>query len=511
MPFCYLGLSMRNAFRAALAAVLLVVPSAAHAAMSSDEKEATFWKVAVIDFNGRTPKVDGAGASVRFAAALRNSKRFHVVDPKTVRRAVREAKIDISQGKIADKDAKKLARELDIDGVFVGRIDKGALTIALHSGSTGRLFAQYRFNITAQFPRAEAEKIAKSYTARLPYDGLVVSVRRDLALVNLGTANGIGNGSKIYSFEFVTMTRDGDSVTGGERKAMAELEVVRAEQHGAWVRPLKGEMPGQFTKVSLKPVAGVAELKMAAPPEVGSGALPYVNLEVDADVAFLLKSYELKGDGARFTSSTSVFPAPGIRVLWFPTRAVGGSLRFRHGFIPFRRNVGDGAGGTRVQTFSGSVDTVVAEGQLRKVFGSPGYFAGGSASVGAGVLYSNFQIEEQNPLVLTNDTYIGPVVSAELRAPLLERINGHARFSVVPFAVVSEAPVDNGNGRGFGLGGTVGLEYHMTERMVVSFDYGLDTMQTSFPSGGGSRGITNAKSSDLYHGVTVTLGWRKYR
>ena len=247
MPFCYLGLSMRNGFVAALAAVLLVVtgstliPATAHGAMSADEREATFWKVAVIDFNGRTPTVDGAGASVRFAAALRNSKRFHVIDPKTVRRAVRAAKIDVSQGKIDDRDAKKLAKELDVDGVFVGRIDKGALTIALHSGSSGKLFAQYRFNITAAFARAEAEKIAKSYTSRLPYDGLVVSVRRDLALVNLGTANGIGNGSKIYSFEFQNMTRDGDSVTGGERKALAELEVVRAEQHGAWVRPLKGE------------------------------------------------------------------------------------------------------------------------------------------------------------------------------------------------------------------------------------------------------------------------------
>ena len=449
--------------------------------------------------------------AVRFAAALRNSKRFHVIDPKTVRRAVRAAKIDVSQGKIDDRDAKKLAKELDVDGVFVGRIDKGALTIALHSGSSGKLFAQYRFNITAAFARAEAEKIAKSYTSRLPYDGLVVSVRRDLALVNLGTANGIGNGSKIYSFEFQNMTRDGDSVTGGERKALAELEVVRAEQHGAWVRPLKGEMPEQFTKVSLKPVAGVAELKVAAPTEPGAGAIPYVNLEVDADVAFLLKSYELTGDGQRFTSSTSVFPAPGIRLLWYPTRGIGGSLRFRHGFIPFRRNIGDGVGGTRVQTFSGSVDTVVAEAQFRKVFGSPGYFAGGSASVGGGVMYSNFQIEEQNPLVLTNDTYLGPVLSTELKAPLLERINGHARLSVVPFAIVSESPVDNGDGRGFGLGGTVGLEYHMTERMVVSFDYGLDTMQTTFPSKGGSRGITNAKSSDLYHGVTLTLGWRKYR
>lgn len=495
------------------------VPGTAVAAMGEEERDSTFWKVAVIDFQGKTPAVDGGQAAFRFATALRNSKRFHVLPPGQVRRAVRKLKIDASNAKISEADARKLCKELEIDGVFVGKIERGTrgggvMTIALHSGNSGRLFAQYRFNITPRFPLPEASKIAKSYTARLPYDGMVVSVDRDLALVNLGTANGLANGSRLYAFEFERMRRDAAGlVLGGDRKALAELEVVNAQRHGAYVRPIKGDAPVQFTKISLKPIAGVADLKPSAEVKAAAAsAVPARSLEVDADVAFLFKSYQLSGDGARYTSDTTLFPAPGIKIHWFPTRKLGGSLRFRHGFIPFRRPVTNtGTGDGRFETYSGAVDQITAEAHLRKVFGAPGYFAGGSLTAGAGLAYSSFTIEDQTPRVLTNDTYIGPIVSGELRVPLLERINAHTRLSVIPIALVDEKPLDNGNGTGFGLGATVGLEYHMTEKLLVSFDYGLDTMQTRFPAGGGSRGISNPKSSDLYHGVTVTLGWRKYR
>ncbi len=498
-------------FLAVLLAVFL--PTTAFAAMSSEEKEATFWRVAVVDFAGRTPKTDGASAGVRVAAALRNSKRFHVVNPAQVRKAVRSLKIDVSQGKIEDDDAKRLAKALRVDGVFVGALRKaadgtGVLTLALHSGSSGRLFAQYRFAISPQFAPTEAEKIAKSFTSRLPYDGMVVSVRGDLALINLGTANGIANGSKVYGFEFESLRRDAnDSVTGGDRKLLSELEVVRAERHGSWVRPMKGEMPDQFVKVSLRPVAGATELKPVE--ETRATVSPFVNLQVDGDVAFLFKSYELTGDGTKFSSDTTLFPAPGLRFEWFPKRSLGATMRLRHGFIPFRREA-PGAPGT-VETYNGSITSVEAEAKLRKVFGSPGYFAGGSVAVGGGAHFSSFRVDDHNPRVLTNDTYIGPLVSTDLLLPLLDRINARARLGVVPLAIVSESPVDNGSGKAFGITGTVGLDYHINEKLFVSFQYGMDSMRTTFPSGGGSRAISNPKASDLYHGVTMTLGWRSYR
>lgn len=488
-------------------AVLGVAPDAA--AMSSEEREATFWRVAVVDLSGRTAgKLDGATAGVRIAASLRNSKRFHVIDPRTVRRAIKKLKIDARTGQLDEGDAKRLCKELRVDGVFSGRVDGRSLTLTLYS-SSGRLFARYKFNITPKFPLSEAAKIAKSYTQRLPYDGLVVSVRRDLALINLGTANGIGNGSKIYAFEFESMARDLEgAVRGGNRKALAELEVVRSEQHGAWVRPLKGSMPEQFTKISLRPVVGTADLKPIEKADDSVGT-PWLALEVSGDVGLLLKSYELEGTGARFTSSTTLFPAPGVSVQWFPTKLAGVGFSVRHGFIPFRRKEGSGAE-RRLETYDGSTDTVILEGKLRHVF-SKGSLAGGSIALAGGAYYSRFAVEEQDPLVLTNDSYLGPLVASEAYFPLLDGISLHTRLGVVPFAIVSEAPVDNGKGSAFGVVGEVGLDYHINDRMFMSFDYGADSFRTQYPSDGGSRGLQNPKSSDLYHGVTITVGYRSYR
>lgn len=501
---------MRMRVRILLLLALFVVPTTAFG-MSTEEREATFWKVAVVDFAGRTPAVDGPTAGVRFAASLRDSKRFHVIDPRTVRRAVRDTGVDVSQGRLSEGDAKKLARKLDVDGVYIGRIEKGdngfgALTIALHSGYDGRLFAQYRFTITPQFPLAEAQRVAAGYIQRLPYDGLVVSVRRDLALVNVGTANGIGTGSKVYSFEFTDVQRDSNgTVNGGNRKALAELEVVRAEQHGAWVRPLKGDMPEELAKISLRPVAGSADLKPTT--QDNSTAIPYVDLDTAADVGLLYKAYQLTGTNQKYTSNTTLFPAPGIHVLWFPSRVFGTTLYFRHGFIPFRRPIN---GGTQFQTYAGSIDQVDLEAQIRHVF-AHGRLAGGSLSIGGGLYYTGFKIQNQNPLVLTNDTYIGPVVSTDLRAPVLDRLAFHGNLGVVPYAMVKQSPVDNGTGAALGIRGTLGLDYHINDRLYLALDYGADSMQTTFPSGGGSRGIQNPKSSDLYHGLTFSMGWRSYR
>lgn len=493
---------------ALLVTAALGAPSRA-AAMSSEEREATFWRVAVVDFSGRTSaKVDGATAGVRVAASLRNSKRFHVIDPRTVRAALKKLKIDPRTGPLQEADAKRLAKELRVDGIFSGKIEGANLTLSLYSGS-GRLFSRYRFAITPQFPLSEAANVAKSYTQRLPYDGLVVSVRRDLALINLGTANGIGNGSKIYAFEFESMARDVDgAVRGGNRRALAELEVVRSEQHGAWVRPLKGAMPEQFTKISLRPVVGTAELKPVAKAEEMVGT-PWLALEISGDVGLLLKSYELEGTGARFTSSTTLFPAPGLSVQWFPTKLAGVGFSIRHGFIPFRRKEGSGPD-RRLETYDGSTDTVILDGKLRRVF-SKGSFAGGSISLTGGAYYSRFSVEKQDPLVLTNDSYMGPILGGEVYLPLLDRISLHSRLGVIPFAIVSEAPVDNGKGSAFGVIGEVGLDYHINDKMFMSFDYGADSFSTKYPSDGGSRGLQNPKSSDLYHGVTITVGYRSYR
>lgn len=494
----------------ASAGAALFMGAAPAFAMSAEEREATFWRVAVVDFAGKTSaNVDGATAGVRVAASLRNSKRFHVIDPRTVRAAVRKLGIDGRNGQLSESEAKKLCRELRVDGVFAGKIEDGALGLSLYSGSSGRLFARYRFGITPQFPLAEAAKVAKGYTDRLPYDGMVVSVRRDLSLINLGTANGLGNGSKVYAFLFESLSRDMDgAVKGGNRRALAELEVVRAEQHGAWVRPIKGEMPEAFTKVSLRPVTGVAELKAVTKREETVGT-PWLALELAGDVGFLLKNYELQGTGARFTSSTTLFPAPGIGVQWYPTRLAGVGASVRHGFIPFRRPVGTGPN-RHLETYDGSVDTALLEGKLRRIFGT-GALAGGSAALTGGVFYSRFAVENQDPLVLTSDSYLGPVLGGEGYFPMLDRINLHARLGVVPFAVVSESPVDNGRGSALGVLGEVGLDYHINDHLFMSLDYGADSFRTSFPSGGGSRGLQNPTSSDLYHGVTLTLGYRTYR
>lgn len=499
----------------AIFATIGLLAAGAHPAfaLSSQERETTFWKVAVIDFSGRSPSVDGATAGVRFAASLRNSKRFHVIDPQTVRKGVRKAEIAAGSGRLSESDAKKICRELRIDGIFTGRIAKapgggGALTIALYSAS-GKLFAQYRFPMTARFPLAEASRVAAAFTQRLPYDGLVVSVRRDLALINLGTTNGLANGSKVYAFEF-----EGNAgANGGARRALAELEVVRAEQHGAWVRPLRGDVPEEYTKISLRPVAGAAELK--PPSKTVETATPYVELEADVDMAFLFKSYELSGTDAtsgqpqRFTSNTTLFPAPGLHVLYFPTPSIGGEFTLRHGFIPFRRPPSPGQ--TKTQTYQGSLDQVMLEAELRKTFGGSGRLAGGSASIGAGLDYMGFKIQSQNPLVLTNDTYIGPIVSGALRLPISDPLSLRSGIGVVPFATVSQSPQNNGSGSVFGLHGTLGLDYHINDRLFMALDYGIDQVSAKFPSGGGSRNVQNAKSSDLYHGVTLTFGWRRYK
>ena len=500
-------LSIRGTLSAAL--LLLAMAPPAHAGMSSEEREATFWKVAVIDFAGKTPgKVDGATAGVRVAASLRNSKRFHVIDPRTVRGAARKLKIDVKTGELSESDAERLCKQLDIDGVFAGKIDGTALTISLYSGSSGRLFSRYRFSITPQFPLREAAGVAKAYTSRLPYDGLVVSVRRDLALINLGTANGIGNGSRVYAFEFESMARDDDGVVrGGNRKVIAELEVVRSEQHGAWVRPLKGEMPEMFVKISLRPVTGAAELKPVEK-DVAVGT-PWLGFEIAGDVGFLFKSYELTGTGSKFSSSTTLFPAPGLSAQWFPKQAFGVGGSVRHGFIPFRRPEGTGPSRS-VETYQGSVDTIILEGKARKVFAT-GAFAGGSIAATGGAFYSRFTVEEQDPLVLTSDSYLGPIIGGEAYIPMMDSVSLHSRLGVVPYAIVTETPKDNGNGSAFGVVGKVGLDYHINDKLFLSLDYGADSFQVAFPKDGGSRGLQNPKSSDLYHGVTVTLGWRSYR
>ncbi|HVO30621.1 MAG TPA: hypothetical protein VMV18_07790, partial [bacterium] len=243
-------------------------------------------------------------------------------------------------------------------------------------------------------------------------------------------------------------------------------------------------------------------------------ATPYVSLEADADVAFLFKSYKLSGvqsgSNANYTSSTSLFPAPGLHLLYFPTAALGGEFNLRHGFIPFRRTVGVGPQ-AHVETFQGSVDQATLQAELRKVFGGSGALAGGSASVGLGLNYMGFKIQSQNPLVLTNDTYLGPIVSVGLRAPVKDPLTLRAGFGVLPLANLSQSPVDNGKGSVFGLRGTLGLDYHINDRLFMAFDYGLDQLSAKFPSAGGSRNLQNAKSSDLYHGLTLTFGWRDYR
>ena len=499
-----------------LLAATLLAPALA-GAMTSDEKEATFWRVAVVDFSGRTPVTDGATAAVRFAVGLRDSKRFHVIDPRSVRRAVHDEGIDVSSGTLTDADAKKLCKKLDVDGIFVGRIEKGPngfgwLTISLHSETSGRLFAAYRFTITPEFPVAEAGRVAAGWISRLPYDGLVVSARSDLALVNLGTQNGISNGSRLWSFEFTSVTRDGlGIVTGGERKVLAELEVVRVEQHGAWVRPVKGDMPVEMTKISLRALPG----SDALPQYQGQstvGAVPYVDLDAAVDLGFLLKSYDLTGNGQHFSATTTLFPAPGVHVYYFPQRNYGAYLFFRHGFIPFRRSISSGVGtSTTFQTFQGSIDQAELQGIARHTFGGSNFLSGGAAWLAAGVFYSNFTIQSQNPLVLTSDSYVGPILSGDLRIPIVDRITGHLGAGVIPFALLHESPVNNGSGTPFGVTGTLGLDYHINDRLYVAADYGLNSWSTKFPSGGGSRGIQDPKSSDLYHGVTLSLGWRSYR
>src|SRR5512143_1837947 len=95
---------------AALALAFVTLRATPASALSSEERETTFWKVAVIDFVNRTPVVDGPTAGVRFAASLRNSKRFHVIDPQSVRKALRNTGIDVNGGRLSESDAKKICK-----------------------------------------------------------------------------------------------------------------------------------------------------------------------------------------------------------------------------------------------------------------------------------------------------------------------------------------------------------------------------------------------------------------
>ena len=77
---------------------------------------------------------------------------------------------------------------------------------------------------------------------------------------------------------------------------------------------------------------------------------------------------------------------------WRPARSrarPGGTLR--HGFIPFRRPVGTGSE-KQIETYQGSIDTLILEGKLRKVI-SMGSYAGGSFGVTGGAYYSRFNVE----------------------------------------------------------------------------------------------------------------------
>ena len=145
------------------------------------------------------------------------------------------------------------------------------------------------------------------------------------------------------------------------------------------------------------------------------------------------------------------------------------------------------------------------EGEARKIFRS-----GSSLSGGIGIDYASFKIQSQTPLVLTNDTYLGPMLTVDYRMPL-DPVTIHAGGGIVPFANLSQSPQDNGKGSVLGVHGTLGLDYHINDRLFMAFEYGLDSMSTKFPSAGGTRNLQNAKSTDVYHGVTLTIGWRSYR
>ncbi len=482
-------------------------------ARSADERESTFWKIGVVDFTGRTPQVTGQAAAQRFASGLKRSRRFHVVDRRSVRAAVRLMEVVFEDGRITDADARRLCKELELDGLFAGRLERrsggAGLSLSLHSAS-GRLFSRYRFAVSPAFTQREADDLARASIARLPYDGLVVSVRGDLALVNLGLAQGVTGGAKLYAFELDSMHRDEAGAKVGPRSALAELEVVRAERHGAWVRPRKGEMPELFTKISRKPVSGLDRLKVIERVADEPSAVPVVGFEIDGDTALLFKRYRLEGTGQRYSSKTTLFPAPGLRATWYPTRRFGVGASYRRGFIPFRRPVGDPPDET-VESFDGTVDLLVVEGKVRHLVGGSGLLSGSSVAGSIGWYDSRFAIEDQDPRVLTSDRYAGLLVAVETRVPIYYDIGVGARLGVVPRASVTERPVHNGSAQALGLTGTVGLDYHADEHLFVRLEYGFESMRTRFPSAGGSRGVLSPESSDVYHGATLTIGWRGYR
>jgi hypothetical protein len=140
-----------------------------------------------------------------------------------------------------------------------------------------------------------------------------------------------------------------------------------------------------------------------------------------------------------------------------------------------------------------------------------GFFGGGALIGGIGVDYLSFKVQGQSPLVLTDDTYLGPLVSGAIRVPFLDLVTVRAGVGIVPFATLTQTPVNNGTGSVFGGRGTLGVDYHVSDTLFIAADYGIDYLSTTFPSAGGTRGLTDPKQTDLYHGLTLSFGYRSYR
>lgn len=497
--------------------LLLVFDSTA--AMSSAEKDITFWTVAVLPFEGRVGPITGPKAGARLAIGLRDTRHFRVVPPNRLAAALRELGIqpaDVSGG-ISKSDAKKLSDLLGLDGMITGTLSADGKRVRMDTrviGARGRVFGTYELRVTTAFTRQEAIRSALLLSQRLPYEGLIVRIDGQQALVNIGASQGVKTGGTLYAYEFSRVKMGRDGFTGADRKPIAELEVLRVSRFGAWVRPKKGGMPEQYAKVSTRVIAGEISSgeKSGGGPEVSRPWLVF-----GGGMGFLTKSYVLQSDAAEFTSDTTYFPAAGFEAQFLPINrakyqvVVGGS--FRHGFIPLRRPIGND-----VEEFSGALDQAFGELQFRYFPVNEGRFKDTAIGLGLGYRYSAFTVEDQDPLVLTSDKYGQVAAGLGARIPLFDLLATKRRrfflytdFRFIPFSSISQTPLDNGSASTIGAFGSAGLELAWTRQLSINAGYNFDFVSSTFDEDGGTRGLLSPSQTDRYSGFTFRVDYKLIR
>lgn len=501
---------------ALLCALGIIAPRTA-GAISNEEKEITFWRVAVLPLAGEAGRFSGLKAAARLSVAIEDSRRFEVAPIEKTARLLEDMGIDITEGvsQLEASKASDLSAQLDVDGFIAGSVsqdektkkvtfDLSLLTVRGHTFGSGQLVVS---------PDLETTEITSAINEEkqwlLPYDGLIVRTDESLALMNLGRAHGIEEDQTVYAFSYDNVSIDQDGKVTGRKLGIAEMEVVRLSKVSAWIKPVRGRMPEALAKISREEI----ELEVPKPndPQAPVVRRPFLTFGTGLD--FLSRDYLLLADDVRVSSETTAFFTPSVEAKWVATRlafldvVVRGT--YRHGFIPLNREID----GVR-ESFSAALDQGSIEATIGAANGGQGRLRDARVFASLGYRYNAFTIEEQDPLYLTNDTYHQLIVGGGFDFPLFQYLGARRRRLFlfgegfyVPVSTITQTPVDNGSGTAWGAFGTAGLRLELTRKFHTSVAWNMDYTRTTFDPEGGSRGFTNPATEDVLQGLVFRLGY----